>query len=272
MEASEAIEVTADAAFDGDSTSPVARDYENDARQMGWTPKEEFKGDEKRWIDAETFVKRGEEVLPLVKAQNKKLRQDIDDMRRQLRKASEHFAKSEERAYQRALSEVERKHDEAVDVGDHNSAKAAVKEMRELEKDFEARTSDLPTADEPEEDPSKLQARVAKWIDDSPWYGADEKRTNYADFASNAIITQHGALHKFPGGLDAALKEIERRVDAKFAERPPTPNAAPGRAAPAKGGRSYAELPPEAKKLADKWVKQGLIKSREDYAKSYDWS
>jgi hypothetical protein len=43
------------------------------ARELGWSPKEEFKGDPERWIDAETFVKRGEELMPILKANNRKL-------------------------------------------------------------------------------------------------------------------------------------------------------------------------------------------------------
>ena len=39
------------------------RDIEAEARKHGWRPKEEFKGDPARWTDAETFVKRADEVM-----------------------------------------------------------------------------------------------------------------------------------------------------------------------------------------------------------------
>ena len=33
----------------------------------------------------------------------------------------------------------------------------------------------------------------------------------------------------------------------------------------------FNDLPPEARAACDRWVKQGLIKSREDYVRSYAW-
>ena len=39
-------------------------DAETAAREMGWRPKEEFRGEAEKWVDAETFVSRGEHFLP----------------------------------------------------------------------------------------------------------------------------------------------------------------------------------------------------------------
>ena len=50
------IEVATDEA-DGETGE---RDWEADARAMGWSPKAEFKGDKTHWIDAKSFVERGE--------------------------------------------------------------------------------------------------------------------------------------------------------------------------------------------------------------------
>lgn len=33
-------------------------DHETKAREMGWTPKEEFKGDPDKWVDAKDWVER----------------------------------------------------------------------------------------------------------------------------------------------------------------------------------------------------------------------
>ena len=57
--------------------SPIS-ETEISARAMGWRPQDEFGGDPERWVDADTFVARGEQVMPLLKAQNKKLRQEMD--------------------------------------------------------------------------------------------------------------------------------------------------------------------------------------------------
>lgn len=262
-QALEALE-PADIATEGDPTSPDARDYEAEARKLGWLPKDEFKGDDARWTDAETFVKRGEEMLPLVKAQNKKLREELDDLKRQVRKASEYFSKAEQRGYEQALADIERRHAQAVEEGDTAAANKAARDLVKLEKEFDQSKADAA----PVIDPAEVQKTLNDWMDKNDWYVLDDAKRRYADMQAERM----GEAKDWPGGLPAWLGELEKRVDAKFTERRAPVNAAPGQRAPVKAGKSYADLPPEAKKLCDKWVAQGVIKSRDDYVKNFDWS
>jgi hypothetical protein len=58
--------------------------YESEARQQGWMPQEEFKGDPDRWTDAETFVRRADEVLPILKKRDRILKQENETLKRDL--------------------------------------------------------------------------------------------------------------------------------------------------------------------------------------------
>ena len=42
---------------------------EKRARAMGWRPKEEFKGDPDKWVDAAQFADNADKSLPLAKAE-----------------------------------------------------------------------------------------------------------------------------------------------------------------------------------------------------------
>ena len=42
-----------------DKVGEEAPTIENEAREMGWTDKDGFKGDPEKWVDAATFVDRG---------------------------------------------------------------------------------------------------------------------------------------------------------------------------------------------------------------------
>ena len=53
--------------------SDQANPVETAAREMGWRPLAEFRGDAEKWVDAETFVSRGEHYLPIIKADRDKL-------------------------------------------------------------------------------------------------------------------------------------------------------------------------------------------------------
>lgn len=59
---------------------------ESEARALGWVPKEEFRGGEDRWVDAETFVERGHTVMPMLRKNNERLLSDREADRTRLAK------------------------------------------------------------------------------------------------------------------------------------------------------------------------------------------
>lgn len=267
MDTGEAIEVADAVVLEGDSTSPVERDYEAEARNHGWTPKDDFKGDPSKWVDAETFAKRADEVMPFLKKQNGAMKREIDDLKRQMRKAADYFSKAEERAYKQAAADIERKHSEAVEVGDTVAAKQAVADLRTLEKDFEQAKDGAGDVDD-KPNPDDLRKELNDWIEANDWYVLDDKKRAYADLQAERM----GLAEHWTGGRKAWFDELAKRVDGKFSEKPVAHVNAGGNRPGPKGGKSFADLPPEARKLCDKWVSSGLIKSRDDYVKNYDWS
>jgi len=246
-----------------DSTS-TARDFDTEARKHGWTPKEEFKGDHSRWVDAETFVKRADEVMPLLKKQNAGLKAEMDELKRTLKQASKHFEASEQRAYQRALADLTAKHDAAVEVGDVVAARKAVADMNAL---ATPETIVQPADAGPSQE--QLRGELNAWIEANDWYALDDAKRRYADLQADLM----GTADKWPGGQKAWLAELGQRVGKKFEQREvktPITNGG-GNRPTARGGKSYADLPPEAKRMCDRFVKSGVIKDRDAYIKSYQW-
>ena len=269
MEIEQNIEADASGQDTGDSTSH--RDYESEARQHGWTPKEEFRGDTAKWVDAETFVRRADEVMPFLKKQNAGLKRELDDMKRTMRQFQAFASKAEERAYTRAVSDLQARHDEAVESGDVAAARKVMKEMTELKADAPEATGTVKEDDVAADAPEDAQQQINRWIEASEYYIADERKTRYADLQSDAIIKEHGALHRFPGGLDAALKEIDARVGRKFADKPPVQNVGAGNRPGPKGGKTYADLPAEAKRQCDRFVKTIPGFTQAQYVRDYSW-
>ena len=54
---------------------------EQKARNMGWVPKEDWKGNPDNWVGADEFVKRGETFVPFLQHQRKRLQADLDTER-----------------------------------------------------------------------------------------------------------------------------------------------------------------------------------------------
>lgn len=251
------------------------RDFEAEARQHGWVPKDEFKGDPSRWTDAETFVKKADEVMPLLRKKTQAQDREIADLKKQIRRASEHFSKAEERAYERALADLKAEAEKAVADGDVEAFRKVDKKIDDLRRETSSKEED----DGPTADLDEVADALADFRRANRWYDEDPAVRDYADRL---------ATHKYADkAKDMAPADFFAFIGEKVRERFPdlAPAAKPqdgnrrrsavegggtmGR--PSRSGRSFNDLPPEAQRMADKWIKSGLIKDRDAYVKSYQW-
>jgi len=242
---------------------------EDRAREMGWRPKEEFKGDEARWIDADSFVKKGEEVLPIVNARAKKLeaanesmKAELADMKKTFGEFKQYHTQTEQRAYQRAMRDLEQRQAEAVEANDLGEVRKITKEMTDLSKDVRTDNQGDPYAT-----PDHAKT-LSQWAGENPWFQSDQVMTA----AANAIANQLEAA-----GVTGAeqLAEVAKRMRVEFPhkfenERRKAPAAVEGGSPPRKGGKTLSDLPPEARAQAIKWDKAGLV-STAQFLKDYQW-
>lgn len=242
---------------------PVTPDpIEVKARTQGWVPKEDFRGDPSKWVDHKTFVERGENILPIMRERNKQLSKDITEVKESVKEIKEFYKNSEERAYQKALRELEQRKLEAVENADVESYRAAESERAELEKSKPVVTA------QPQEPPE-----MAAFRGNNSWYGTDPEMTTEADALGAAYINQgipYGQM------LERVANRIKKLYPEKFTnprrENSPTVetvNAETGLPKKA-AAKSFENLPEDAKKQCNKWVTQGLL-TKEDYVRDYAW-
>ena len=58
---------------DGEDDDPPEITLEQRARAMGWKPLAEYRGDPRRWTDAAEFIRKGEEELPVLRDQSRRI-------------------------------------------------------------------------------------------------------------------------------------------------------------------------------------------------------
>lgn len=270
------------AAADNDQGGPVERDFDAEARAHGWVPKEEFKGDPTRWTDAETFVKKADEVMPLLRKKTQAQDREIADLKRQIARASEHFSKAEERAYTRALNDLKAQQEAAVEAGDLNAHREVSKKIDELRDEVEAK----PKADV---SPIDVKRALVDFRDANPWYdgetAADKRARDYADLLAEEHEEKAKAMPpaEFFSFIADKVKErypaLGKAADDQSRRRSAVEGAGNvGR--PSRGGKSFNDLPVEAQRAADKWHKQGLFgdpskvtlaEARKRYVETYPW-
>lgn len=237
------------------------RDYEAEARAMGWQPATEFKGDPAKCVDAKTFVERGETMLPFIKKELADTKRELSELKRTTRQFAKFAEGAEKRAYERAVADLEAKHAEAVETGDVRAAKQAVDEIRALERPEAAKDEDgLP-------DPQARSREWAAWLDDNDWYLTDQARRAYADAQGAAM----GDPEAYEGGRTKWLADLSAKVTRKFADPKPNPVNGGGNRQPAAGGRTFSDLPAAAKVQCERFMKSIPGFTRDEYVKNYSW-
>lgn len=238
------------------------------AKEMGWVPKEEWKGDPEKWRPAEEFVSRGENVIPIMRDQIKKLetelkvavqlnKQEIDQVRRE----SYEKATAE---YKQKLAELDQLELQAFKSGDADTY-MQVKQSRDALK-----APAIPEATT--EDPVFVE-----WKEQNPWYQSDKELADYTDFMSHKIVAEHG------GNISkkALAEEMTKRTKAAFPHKFTNPKrnepgAVEGGAPSAGGGgkkNTFESLPDSAKsayrRFEEKFAAQGRKITKEQYAQAY---
>lgn len=198
---------------------------ERKARELGWHPKDEFLGPASRWVDAETFIKRGQDILPVLRDNNKRLLDrsekqgsEIADLKKTLteqtaalKELREMARNANQRGYDRALTDLKRDQREAVASGDTDRFEKVTEQIEETQK---ARAS-VPVP-EPTSQPSQPEApaEVRAFISANPWFNSDP-------VLNRAMQNEHVLLRQMDPdmSLEDNLAEAKANVMNRFPER-----------------------------------------------------
>ena len=245
-------------------------DIEEQAKAMGWVPKDDFKGNPELWKDAESFVKDGYEVLPILRERLKKVTSTQEETNAKLARTesllktlTEHHKKTEESAYKRALADLKAEQRKAVQDNDIETFDKIDEQINKLEKPKEPEGAD------------NLDPEFLSWKAENKWYETDPELSVYADFVAGFVEKTTG----LKGGrafYDKVAEEVKTRYPDKFKnpnrEKVDAVEAGGGgdnNAGPTKKGKkTYSNMPQDAKDACDELVRGGVMK-KEDYVKEY---
>lgn len=233
------------------------QDFEAEAREMGWVGQEEWEGPEDKWIDARAFVEKGESVLPILRANNKRLKKDLLTRDKEISTLKESME-----AANKAIKALQKNHDAATAAAVEQAKKdlrAQLKEAREVgdvevEEDIREKLAELKQPAKVEEEPKKdnagLHPDFIAWRDAHPWFtdqSTPEARKKIRDFIRiGEDLRDEGDTTVGKVFMDKCLKILEDRANPskKSASKVESGNAG-GRSAG--GGRGFDSLPKEAK-------------------------
>jgi soluble cytochrome b562 len=264
-------------------------DVETEALTLGWTPKEQFRGDPDRWIDAEAYVARGKEIMPILKKNNEKLLGDVESLKgtvtnlttalTEAKESMEEFRKyhneTSKREYEKAVKDLKAQKVVALREGEHESVVEIDEALVELNANAPKELKAAPTPPPPPPSSGPHPDYVGWERDNSEWLKDPEKQA-YASSIANYLR----AMDKTTVGrpfLDKVTAEVEKR----FAGPPPASKVEGGQPNSRRSGHSFTDLPAEAKAACDRMggklvganrAFKSLDDWRKEYISKYDWS
>lgn len=212
----------------GDIENPAARqEIERRAKDMGWAPRDQWRGAPERWIDADVFVRRGEEIMPILQANNRKEQARIQKLETELQASRAQLAAAQESIQvltnvydQTSLDTAKQKRKELL----RQQAEARTAQNSELEVELGEQIADQTALIRDAEtkgigkDKDKGKGRTAdnsasasapassnnnpasnpeftSWNADNPWFGTDIRKTALATEIAKEIRNNPANAH-----------------------------------------------------------------------------
>lgn len=223
-----------------DSGSQTPSDIDALASEMGWAPKDQWRGDPDQWKDAKAFLKTTVEI-------NRTLSKDVRELKQTTQRMAKTSAAMLERALTEQREELEHRFDAAVAANDPKAARQAQAELAKLE--------------EPAEAPDTAKDFEAR----NPWFKTDPEAAAFAFSICEANKSKPAEEQ-----LRLAEEAVRKRFPEHFPEgKKPQPavNDPGTRTSSTPKGKTFADMPREAQAACVAFEKNGV--KRASYVKTY---
>ena len=214
-------------------------DYESFAKVQGWAAKDKWRGAESKWVDAEAFVKRGQEIQSSLKTSNQTLKRELQEQKDANVHTLKMIGKFNEKAKADALREIREEQKQALEDDDNSRYDELEGKKTKVYEDFSV-----------EQPKQQVDPGVAAFKAENAWYDVDPIMTDAANRYCNAMSQK---------GLSVAeqLEETKRFIVKRYPEEFENPKrqtaptvsvaSAPGKA---KKTKTISDMTPAAQKLA----------------------
>lgn len=262
--------------------SKAEPDVQAQAKRMGWIPPERYKGAAEKFVDADVFLRRGEEVLPIIKQQKAKLEGEVTRLSGEVNRLAGIIEKNQEamvaleeyhtaetkRKVTAVRKELKAEIVRASEAGDHEALAEATDQLSQLNEKVEETREEEKREEVPP--PVKLDPAFVSWAEETGWYGKDRKRTALANAAA-VELREQGETAVGREFLDLVTDEVEKVIPSRRQRANPDKTSSSRPASRGNGGgKSYADLPAEAKHACDGFTNQ-LVGEGRRYKTKTDW-
>ena len=230
------------------------------ARDMGWKPLAEYRGPPGKWQPAADFIARGENILPIVRDQNRRLTERVGKLEGEISglrsTSSEQLQiikdlrdmgqRADQRGYDRAMAELKTKQRQAVEAGDTTAYDQLVEQAEALANSrAAAAVVEPPKAPEPPR--PQVSSATQAFVSQNPWFNSDQF-LNRKMIDAHIDVIQEGQItdeaEQFAEAKQRLVDVYPERFGAAPLPREPAPPPAPRRRAAAVVQPTLGNEPP----------------------------
>lgn len=226
-----------------------------EALKQGYNP--DYEGDNKK--TPKEFLEVAYNHNKMLKERNDKLSNQVDDLSQKLNRVVQFQTEMKQKAVDAAIRELKAERKEAIKDGDHEK-------VEELDEQITKQTV------------AKQETNIIldTWLKRNSWYGSDDDLAIEADIIAKQL-QDTGRFKANDSDYEKLLSQVENRVKKLFPDKfknpkkdnPPEVEA--GRSSPQRQSKkSFAELPADAKRACEQFVKEGVM-TKEQYLDMYEW-
>ena len=179
---------------------------EDKARQMGWRPLEDYKGDPDGWVDSKEFVSRGSFFRKIDDLKEKLKAQD-----QILKTVNDTLSMAEKRAYDKAVYDVKAQMSEARLAGDFDAYERAAQQQIQL---AQKPVQQVSAGSDPRQAPEWKEFEVQ-----NPWVNLQDADSQIKQSAAAILIKNYRDAHpgcEFKDVTDYVHKEIRAKFVNDF--------------------------------------------------------
>lgn len=174
------------------------------AREMGWRPEDDFQGDKVDFVDAEAYIRKGQDIQNSMRKSLKDQKQQLSDMSTNIADLKVH----NEKVYRVEIANLKKEitslgiqKKEAIEDGD-------VQKVNEIDEQIDTIKESMSQDEEPgqtQQQPATNQ-EFDEWVKDNPWYLVDKEMGSYAD--SIAENSKGVSFKRIAALVDKKVKEM----------------------------------------------------------------
>jgi len=224
------------------------------AKEMGWQGKESFKGDDTNFVDAEEYIRKGQDIQDSMRKSLKDQKHQMVDMSGsldELKQHNERVFKAEVGRLEKELAGLKAKKKTAIEEADVN-------EVDKIDEQIDAVKESI---EPPSQTKQSVNSKFDEWVKDNDWYKSDKEMSEYAD----TVADKHEGA-PFARVATMVEKQVKEMFPDKFAATKTSPSAPRVEAARKRAATSKftkADLTGSQKNIMSQFIKQGIMSEKE---------